>query len=431
MRFPYAEVQFDSTGSVHDQDEQRHAVETIAAAGVTDVLVLAHGWNNDIPAARAFYRQLTDNLAEVRPTVPAAANVRLAVVGVLWPAIRWADPGMIAGGGAAVADPESVLRVEIREKVSDPGTADRLDALLPELETSPQARAEFLGLLRSLIPRGTDDEDGPPPALMEGDAEDVFETAGRPNLIFGGPERAGGATALGGGPASEGGPEGEGGMAGLGFPRPLLQAARNLLNTTTYFTMKERAGQVGSIGVAGLLDAVRTRAPGVRRHLAGHSFGARLVSAAALRHAPVHSITLLQGAFSHHGFATDYDGAGHRGFFRPVLDAGRLTGPLVVTHTARDLAVGVAYAIVSRLAGQRAAGLPGGPDDPYGGIGRNGAMKTSQVTRPPERLLPVGDGYAFTGGRVYNLLSDSFITSHSDVAGREVANALLHAICSP
>jgi len=53
----------------------------------------------------------------------------------------------------------------------------------------------------------------------------------------------------------------------------------NLLNLTTYFKRKIRAGPVGSKGVAPLID--RLAAQVQRVHLIGHSFGGRLVTAAA------------------------------------------------------------------------------------------------------------------------------------------------------
>ncbi|QGQ19282.1 hypothetical protein GC089_08620 [Cellulomonas sp. JZ18] len=220
-----------------------------------------------------------------------------------------------------------------------------------------------------------------------------------------------------------------GGQAGFGFGS-LLEGARKLLNTVTYYTMKDRAGTVGTRGVGPLLDALvgesRRQGRTVRVHLVGHSFGARVAAAAALSAtAPVSSVTLLQGAFSHYGFADDWDGRGSRGLFQAV--PGRLAGPLVVTHTKNDTAVGLAYAIASRLANQVAAGL-GGADDVYGGIGRNGALRTRAVTEPPGRLGAVGTRYAFAPGRVTNLLSDDFIPTHGTVAGREVAAAVLQAM---
>jgi pimeloyl-ACP methyl ester carboxylesterase len=162
------------------------------------------------------------------------------------------------------------------------------------------------------------------------------------------------------------------------------------LNLTTYYKMKGRAGDVGLRGVAQLLDTLATVRPNVRRHLAGHSFGARVVSAAATRHKPIHSITLLQGAFSHYGFAAAYDAETRPGFFRSVLDRHHHAGPLLITHTANDRAVGLAYAIASRLANQAGSQL-GGPDDRYGGVGRNGAQKPGSRVPAPTRTRSATD----------------------------------------
>lgn len=44
--------------------------------------------------------------------------------------------------------------------------------------------------------------------------------------------------------------------------------------------MKERAGLVGQVGLNPLLRSLQAALPAVRLHLAGHSFGGRLVTAA-------------------------------------------------------------------------------------------------------------------------------------------------------
>jgi pimeloyl-ACP methyl ester carboxylesterase len=218
-----------------------------------------------------------------------------------------------------------------------------------------------------------------------------------------------------------------GGAAGFSVSG-FLRAARNLLNLTTYYTMRDRAGKVGTAGIAPLLGALHAAAPDARIHLAGHSFGARAASAAAnATDAPIHAVILLQGAFSHYGFADNWDGNGADGLFRAVPS--RLHGPLVITHTKNDKAVGLAYAIASRLAKQVAVDI-GGPNDRYGGVGRNGALKTPEA-EPPSRLQPVGGTYTFKGRRVTNLQADDFVSGHSAVTGKEVAYALLTALTSP
>jgi hypothetical protein len=177
-----------------------------------------------------------------------------------------------------------------------------------------------------------------------------------------------------------------------------------------------------------LLRQIKTANPDLRVHLVGHSFGGRLVTAAALGPpaspsvAPA-SMTLLQAAFSHNGFALEFDGR-RNGFFRNVVAKGRIAGPIVITHTVNDRAVGIAYPIASRIARQDASDL-GDEDDVYGGIGRNGALHTPEAE--PGELLDVGGRYAFAPGKLYNLRADALISGHSDVTGAAVVHAVLSA----
>jgi esterase/lipase superfamily enzyme len=206
-------------------------------------------------------------------------------------------------------------------------------------------------------------------------------------------------------------------------------AARRLLNFTTYYEMKERAGTVGRVGGSQLLRAIRSAAPTARLHLVGHSFGARLVTAAANELAPQTSgvtLTLLQAAFSHNGLASKFDGT-HDGAFRRIVSEARVSGPILITHTKNDRAVGVAYPLASRLARQKAAAL-GDENDPYGGLGRNGAQHTPEVETG--ELLGAGKPYSFTPGAIYNLRADRFIADHGDIASHAIAYALLSSIAA-
>src|SRR6202011_3615170 len=91
------------------------------------------------------------------------------------------------------------------------------------------------------------------------------------------PDAAGGDAALdiSSGPAVE-----EGGGAAIGgFLESFKTAALNILNYMTYYEMKTRAGTVGKNGIAPLIDKFTAKVD--RIHLIGHSFGGRLVTAAA------------------------------------------------------------------------------------------------------------------------------------------------------
>ncbi|MGH8965969.1 MAG: hypothetical protein ACRDXB_11675, partial [Actinomycetes bacterium] len=196
------------------------------------------------------------------------------------------------------------------------------------------------------------------------------------------------------------------------------------------YVMKDRAGLVGRTGLLGVLKRVHSERPDMRMHLVGHSFGARLVTstAAAWNDAttPFASLTLLQAAFSHNSFAQRWDGT-HDGAFRGLILHRRVSGPVMITCTKNDRAVGLAYPVASRIARQAAAAL-GDRDDPYGGLGRNGAQRTPEAT--DGFLLPAGGRYAVTGGRLYNLVADDVISDHGDIVSDEVAYALLTAVAA-
>jgi hypothetical protein len=139
-------------------------------------------------------------------------------------------------------------------------------------------------------------------------------------------------------------------------------------------------------------------------------------------------MALLQAAYSHNGLGTKYDGA-NDGFFRAVIATHRIAGPIIATCTRNDQAVGKAYPIASRLAGQAASAL-GDRSDRYGGIGRNGCLPACTPEAVDATLLPVTSAYQFQADKIYNLNADAIITGHSDIQKPEVAHAMLAAITS-
>ena len=133
---------------------------------------------------------------------------------------------------------------------------------------------------------------------------------------------------------------------------------------------------------------------------------------------------LLQAAYSHNGLSQKFDGT-NDGAFRTVIADKRVSGPILITHTKNDTAVGIAYPLASRIANQKASAL-GDENDPYGGIGRNGAQHTPEAN--PGTLRDLGEDYQFQPGRVFNLRADDFIHEHSDVKGPQVAYAFWHGL---
>jgi hypothetical protein len=439
--FPYFEVQFTKQGEAFDPGEIDAVLGAVRGQGsprIDDLFVVSHGWNNDLDEARALYRDL---FRSVRRTLdeegaPALAGRKVAVLGVLWPSKRFAEEDLTAGGGASLGGDIEDRAVQ-RQLDELKGTFDRPDAaaleqakqLVPALGQSPQAQRRFVDLIRSVLPRPGDTADDASDTFFELPGDEVLRLLEPPILPAGGPLGAGDGGATGIGLMEAPGAAPMGGAAGIGdFFSGIGAAARRLLNYATYFQMKERAGQVGMRGLHPLLRAIKAADPDVRVHLIGHSFGGRVVTAAALGPpgspslGPA-SMTLLQAAFSHNAFARDFDGE-RDGFFREVVEGGKVAGPILITHTSNDRAVGIAYPIASRIARQDNADL-GDADDVFGGIGRNGAIHTPEAVAG--ELLPDRGQYAFAPGKLYNLRADSLIGGHSDVTGPAVVYALLTA----
>ena len=436
---PFLPIEFDKKARLVDADQLLALDSFIKTGGVTDLLVVSHGWNNDEAQAMALYKHLLSNISKEADDAFDARTV--AAVGVFWPSKKFAESDLIAGGAASFGEdlPADALITELEamrivaESEDDDATLDRLIELVPNLEDRRADRIEFAEKLRTLlgsaIAQDAELTDEIPTTFFMMDGDQMLDNLGAARDEEAGASADGGIAAIGGLDDGDGDPMG--GIAGLGsFLSGIRSGAGNALNMITYYTMKARAGTVGRVGLAPVLREVKEEVPGIRIHLVGHSFGGRLVAATALGDAdaasvlPIDSMTLLQAAFSHNGFARDWEGT-QDGYFRDVYEEDRIAGPTLVTYTPNDKANRVAYALASRIARQTAAAF-GGADDKYGAIGANGAQSTPETVEGS--LLSRDGSYNFDPGVVYNLEGSDYIDSHGDVAGREIANAIVAAV---
>ena len=413
---PHWEVGFDERGTPN-QGEVNALLTELPGRDLTDLLVLAHGWNSDRGQARRLYQlyfqQVPGLLAQ------GGSQARVGTLGVVWPSKRWADEpeptGELAGGGAAglgdaaepappPPDPDLVEDLKDVFTGDDQRRAlDELARLLAERPEDPAALARFQDLMGELTRTADDDpagEDHGETALLTDEPQEVF------------------------GRFADAVPQtGEGGAAGLGdaFGR-LWNGAKEALRQLTYFEMKKRAGAVGRQGLGPLLGRIHQADPEVRIHLLGHSFGARLVSFALAglpeeADSPVKSLYLLQGAFSHFAFADALPMDRARGGALKGM-AARVDGPLAASFSVHDLAVGKLYPLAALSSRDDAAGL----DDQlfrWGGIGHDGAQAVEATVAT---LGPVGTAYPFSSGRFVNLDGNGVINrggppsgAHSDI----------------
>lgn len=407
--FDFFALTFDGDGKPEPGDELRELEQHVTAVTATDAIVIAHGFRNDAHDATRIYSGFLNTFRAHlgRPELaPALADRRFVVAGVYWPSKAFRETfdddteGTRSLGDADLMAKVAARLAGLKDSVAPSSAAhtaiDRAMVLLPTLQGNPAAQDEFLGLVLSLI--GDSDADA-----TEG-VEQIRAQPGSELLA-----------------RIDGSRDVFGSIAGR---------VNQFLNLTTWYLMKDRAGKVGAGGVADAIRRLRSKHPTLKIHLVGHSLGARLVAACSNALAttpPVHpdSLMLLEGAFSHFGFSAD-NGRGTAGFFRKVLADKIVKGPLIATFSAEDTVVGTAYAIVSRLAGDAARKI-GDADDPFGGIGRNGALKTAEAASM--KLAAPGTPYTFKTGIVTSLDgSGGLIKDHGDVTNAHVTYAFASAV---
>jgi hypothetical protein len=433
---PYVAARFDKDGAALNKQE------VTLPPGTTDVIVASHGWNNtEEQAEQQLYIPLFTNFAAVASD--PLQNKKIAIVGVIWPSKKFTDVVDAAvaeqarGGGAGfgtsstAADETIKAKLDVIATMFDKKAAKRITTAknqIGKLESDLDARRKFVDELRSLLDDSAAHEEDNSTLFFKLDGSVMLEKLKMPTpLVSSGGGGAGGAASLG--------PHRTatlaGGAAGLGDIFSGIKAgAIRFLNYLAYYEMKKRAGTVGANGVGPMLDRLADNVE--RIHLVGHSFGGRVVTTAAATSTTdkLQTMSLLQSAFSHNGFSKSMNG-----FFRSVVDNHRIKGPIVVTYTSNDRAVGIAYPVASRLAGTVASAL-GDANDKFGGLGRNGAqkMESGEVVQGVDRLLAVGGSYTWQAGHFHNLESSKYIIdpnggdAHGFVTGKEVAWAISRAM---
>lgn len=430
---PYWELTFDADGDTDERRRDRLLAE-VGPRKVRDLIVFAHGWNNDRSMATGLYSRFFSTIPALAP-----ATARIGYVGVVWPSMRFTDepiPDFERSLTATAALPEAAVGPGLDKATRHallqtfPGRATVVEQIARLLDQQPDDEAaleEFGGLVRLLV-------EVPPEAPQTEFAADLVRTDGESD---GDPEMFAGSTAA----VCEqfalalAGPESPGAVAEFALPNP-WKGAQELLRQATYYAMKRRAGTVGDRGLGPVLGRLAEAAPGVRVHLAGHSFGARLVSF-ALRGLPkgvrtVKSVTLLQGAFSHYAFA---DTLPHDARAGGALKGrqNRIDGPLVCCYSQYDGALGTFYPLASRMAGDSQGVLAVKALGPkWGALGHDGVqavpgtvkLTLAEALRPAK--LPVSGCVNVDAAAVVRN-GGAPAGAHSDICHSELAQVVLAA----
>jgi hypothetical protein len=391
----------------------------LAGEPITDVFLMSHGWQDDVPAARDQYRRWIGATAACAADVARAAQTRPGfrplLIGVHWPSLPWGDERLgpaaasfAPGAGEGVDAYAARLADTLAARVALETIFAAAAAPGPAVQLSPEVRAAYETLDREA---GLADDGiaAAPGADREGfDPDQIFQQARAEAPSF-----------------------------------ALLPSREDLLaplRTLSFWKMKDRARVVGEGGGNALLAALQQAAGerDVRFHLMGHSFGCIVVSAmlngpgggGAAR--PVDSLALVQGALSLWSYCDDIPVArGKPGYFRAVLASGRVRGPVVTTQSEFDTAVGRWYPLAAGTA--RQVEFAPSPFPRYGGLGTFGIQGPGPVLVGRDMLPPEGE-YGLEAGKVYNLAAGKFIRvgggfsgAHSDIDKPAVAHAVWEA----
>ena len=409
--FDFFPLNFDDKGKLESGEEFDLLTDRVNTLPATDAIFIAHGFRNDATDATTLYDSFLKTFRAhlSRPEFDGVAQRRFVVGGVYWPSKPFRESYDTGAEGTRGLRDDSRAMAEVKAQLDDlrqdapPGQRRKLEKairLLPKLDANPKAQDEFVTLVLSLLEHSVLDKTEGIPQLQQRPGSELLARLSDP-------------------PAGDG-------TRGIGSVfSSIAGGLGRFLNLTNWYVMKDRSGAVGAKGVADAVRALHASCPDVRIHLVGHSLGGRLMAscAKALGDRPmlrVDSLMLLEAAFSHFGFSSN-NGHGTAGFFRDVIEKQVVKGPFVSTFSAQDTVVGNAYAIMSRLAGDNTREI-GDASDEFGGIGRNGPLRTAEVANFP--LNAPGIAYEYKAEVINNLDgSGGLIKDHGDVTNDAITYA--------
>ncbi len=413
--FDFFPLTFDADGKLESRQEFDGLVARAKDGPATDAVFIAHGFRNDVNDATGLYSKFlrTFRAHLSRPEFGTVATRQFVVGGVYWPSKpfreTYDEKAAATRGLQNPAEALAAAQVQLDDLKLDATPAqrkklDKAEKLLPALGGSAKKQDEFVALVLSVVDGKTlDATEGLPQVRKQKGSELLARLNDAP---------ADGTRSIG------------------GLFGNIAGGVGAFLNLTRWYVMKDRSGTVGAKGVATAVRELHETLPDLKIHLVGHSLGGRLMAscAKALSDSPImqpDSMMLLEAAFSHYGFSAN-NGRGKPGFFREVVTRKVVKGPFLSTFSAQDTVVGGPYSIMSRLAGDNTREI-GDASDEYGGIGRNGPLKTDEVTTVA--LHTPGSAYDYQADVINNLDgSGGFIKDHGDVANDVVTYAFASAV---
>lgn len=421
----YALIAFDENGNERNPDPDgingllsQRILKDFAEAAPSHVFFFSHGWKGDVVSAIDQYDRWIGAMNKLPADIAAMGpNFKPYYIGLHWPSQAWGDEQL--AGSASFGDAGPGLD-SVRQHYNE--ILGNTPEINQQLDTLFNAQANNAAAL-----------------MLPADVKDAYQKLA---AIIG---------YTGSGPGSA--PEAEGkpfdadaafnaynqvpaNFADGGLADKLLSPLRQF----TFWTMKSRGRTIGETGMHNFVAATQNALPNASIHLMGHSFGCVVMSSVlggkggqSPLPRQVDSLLLAQGALSLWAYSNHVNNNAGPGYFNSAFLRPAVRGPILVTRSANDKAVGMAYPLAVALLLTNADFAPDSPLVPeslpyYGGIGTFGIRGLSNLS--DLQMLGATGSYTFEAGKIYNLKGDEFIPDHNGVDGPEVAHAHWQAVLS-
>jgi len=433
----YFKLHFDVKGNPVDISEQARILAYLfnPVNQVTDMWVFSHGWKNDEGIATTTYDKWTTALEEQLNLHPDHKS-KPCFVGIYWPSlatISLFEKGATTSNRPLSANDELELEFWEDEELDSPVAPPENFDETSSFEAGIDEKAAFIDEYRPVFGQmqATYEQDfarlyqlmNEITDLHQAEAEEFVELLSRYQV----PD-----------PHTE---ENEKASMLEALPPEILisstnelfnlrKTAREVFLAATFWSMKGRAGIVGQTGVASFLREVKLAAKQnsspLKLHLFGHSFGAKLFSAAVFQLGKypdfqppvVDNLTLLLGAFSQYSFTRKVPGGGV-GRYNSVVDKKLVRNPILAIYSRYDGANKLSYPLGMFMVDSDKLYELGGADDMLGSIGANGAQGLPVTQARILEMKPLEEEYHFeeySKISILNIDGHQFINADKDKA---------------
>jgi hypothetical protein len=411
-----AAERFEASNSLASQ----RVLNLLKENSISDMFLLCRAWNADTPSTHARYESRIRALADSGFDVLRArerTGFSPLFVGLHWPSLPWSDEEFATETSARF--PGAIMDAQV-------------DAYARRIADTPAARRALRVIFGSALRRSM-------PGELPRDVRSAYLVLDEESGL-----RSSGPGAAPGHDREPFDPEQRFQMArqsarlGRGTLDP-VNALLAPLRQLSFWKMQDRACQFGESTLHQLLRGLLSTRSSTRIHLIGHSFGCIAASAALCGPdecpglpRPVQSLALIQGSLSLWSYCSDIPHRrGMRGYFRPILDKNRVAGPIVVTRSRFDTAMGKWYPLGAGAARQI--------EFASGDLPRYGASGTFGLRGPGLDLVDIDihstdRPYHFQSGKIFNLECGRVIRdgsgasgAHRDIDHPEIAHAVWSA----